>query len=179
MRIFLDNFHQGGKYTAQIASHQAELKREETFTDQKSLSITYLQIEYLNMDNIPGYGKNNERENIVHIKCTLSGGGNRSAEKYFKKILKDKKKARADDDSDKQWTGRTTPKCFRCGSVDHLTSKCPKPPRDNENGRSKYVSMKVVLMHRKKKVRTVIMVMTKNIYAFMAQIYANDEILRR
>ena len=28
MHIFLDNFHQGGKYSAQIASHQAELIRE-------------------------------------------------------------------------------------------------------------------------------------------------------
>ena len=25
---FLDNFHQGGKYSAQIVSHQAELRRE-------------------------------------------------------------------------------------------------------------------------------------------------------
>ena len=25
----MDNFHQGGKYSAQIASHQAELRREE------------------------------------------------------------------------------------------------------------------------------------------------------
>ena len=29
MHTFLDNFHQGGKYSAQIASHQAELTREE------------------------------------------------------------------------------------------------------------------------------------------------------
>ena len=28
MRIFLDNFHQGGKYTAQIDIHQVELRRE-------------------------------------------------------------------------------------------------------------------------------------------------------
>ena len=35
MHTFLDNFHQGGKYSAQIASHQAELRREEKFTDQK------------------------------------------------------------------------------------------------------------------------------------------------
>ena len=34
MHIFLDNFRQGGKYSAQISSHQAELRREETFTDQ-------------------------------------------------------------------------------------------------------------------------------------------------
>ena len=28
MRRFLDNFHEGGKYSAQIASHQSELRRE-------------------------------------------------------------------------------------------------------------------------------------------------------
>ena len=46
MHIFLDNFHQGGKYTAQISSQQAELRREGTFTDQKYLSITSLQTDY-------------------------------------------------------------------------------------------------------------------------------------
>ena len=35
IHIFLDNFHQGGKYSAQITSHQAELRREEKFNDQK------------------------------------------------------------------------------------------------------------------------------------------------
>ena len=34
MHTFLDNFQQGGKYSAQIASHQAELRREEKFTDK-------------------------------------------------------------------------------------------------------------------------------------------------
>ena len=43
MHTFLDNFHQGGKYSARIASHQAELRREEKFTDQKSLNISSLQ----------------------------------------------------------------------------------------------------------------------------------------
>ena len=33
MHIFLDNFHQGGRYTAQITSHQAEMVRKERFTD--------------------------------------------------------------------------------------------------------------------------------------------------
>ena len=28
MHILLDNFHQGGKYTSQISSHQAELIRK-------------------------------------------------------------------------------------------------------------------------------------------------------
>ena len=35
MHICSDNFHQGGKYTSQIASHLAELRTEETFNDQK------------------------------------------------------------------------------------------------------------------------------------------------
>ena len=35
MYTFLDNFHQGGKYSTKIASHQAELRREEKFTDYK------------------------------------------------------------------------------------------------------------------------------------------------
>ena len=42
MHIFLDNFNQGGKYSTQIASHQAELRREETFPDQKYLFISSL-----------------------------------------------------------------------------------------------------------------------------------------
>ena len=29
MHTFLDNFHQKGKYSAQLASHQAELRRED------------------------------------------------------------------------------------------------------------------------------------------------------
>ena len=39
MHTFLDKFCQGGKYSAQISSHQAELRKEENFTDQKYLSI--------------------------------------------------------------------------------------------------------------------------------------------
>ena len=34
MHTFLDNFHQSRKYLAQLASHQAELTREEKFPDQ-------------------------------------------------------------------------------------------------------------------------------------------------
>ena len=36
MHTFLDNFHQGGKYSSQIPIHQAELRREEEITDQKN-----------------------------------------------------------------------------------------------------------------------------------------------
>ena len=97
MYIFLDNFHQGGKYTAQIAIHAAELRREENFTDQKSLSITFLQTEYLNIDSSSGSGRNNERQNIVQTKFTFCGGANHSAE-IFKMIRKDTEKARAAGD---------------------------------------------------------------------------------
>ena len=38
MHTFLDSFHQGGKYSAQIESHQAELRREQKCNDQKCLN---------------------------------------------------------------------------------------------------------------------------------------------
>ena len=60
MHIFLEKFHQGGKYIAHIESHQAELRREETITDQTYSSITYLQTYYLDLDSSSGSGKNNE-----------------------------------------------------------------------------------------------------------------------
>ena len=51
MHTFLDKFHQGGKYSAQIASHQADLIREEKFTNKKSLSISSIHTDYLNLDS--------------------------------------------------------------------------------------------------------------------------------
>ena len=51
MHTFLDNFQQSGKYSAQLASHQAELRREEMYPDQKCLNISSLQTEYLNLDS--------------------------------------------------------------------------------------------------------------------------------
>ena len=61
MHTFLDNFHQGGKYSVQIARHQARLRRDKTFTDQKYLSILSLQTDYLNLESSSGFGINNER----------------------------------------------------------------------------------------------------------------------
>ena len=43
MHTFLDNFQQSGKYSAQLASHQAELRREEKYPDKKCLNISSLQ----------------------------------------------------------------------------------------------------------------------------------------
>ena len=71
MHTFLDKFYQGGKYYAQIAIHQAELRREEKFTDQKSLHISSLHTDYLNPDSSSGFGRNSERKHAVQTKCTF------------------------------------------------------------------------------------------------------------
>ena len=65
MHTFLDNFHEGGKYSAQIYSYQAELRREEKFTDQKLLNISSLQTDYLNLDISSGSSRNSERAHTV------------------------------------------------------------------------------------------------------------------
>ena len=65
MHVFLDNFHQGGKYSEQISSHQAQLIIEGSFTDQKYLSISSLHTDYLNLDSSSGCAKNKQRKNIV------------------------------------------------------------------------------------------------------------------
>ena len=88
MHTFLDKFHQGGKYSAQMASHQAELRREENFTDQKSLNISSLQTDYLNLDSSSGYSRNSEGAHDVQTNCTFCGGNNHSAEM----LQKDKKR---------------------------------------------------------------------------------------
>ena len=66
MHIFLDNFHQGGKYIAKMARQREELRRKGKFIDQKSLSITSLKTDYLNLERISGSDINNEKENIFH-----------------------------------------------------------------------------------------------------------------
>ena len=65
MHIFLDNFHHVGKYSAQIASHQAELRREGKFTYYKYLSILSLQTGYLNLVSSSGFGRNIDRANTI------------------------------------------------------------------------------------------------------------------
>ena len=58
MHILLNNFHQGRKYSVQIASHQAGLRREEKVTDQKSAYIKSIQTDSLNIDSISGFCRN-------------------------------------------------------------------------------------------------------------------------
>ena len=82
MHKILDNFHQGGKYSAQIASHQAELRREEKFTDQNALTISLLKTDYLNIDSSSSVSsRHSERAHYVQAKCTFCAGNNHPAEK--------------------------------------------------------------------------------------------------
>ena len=65
MHTVLDNVHKGGKDSAQIARHQAELRREGKFTDQKYLSVSSLQTDYLNLYSSSDCDRNSERANTV------------------------------------------------------------------------------------------------------------------
>ena len=95
MHTFLYNFHQSGKYSSQIASHQAELRREEKFTDQKSLNISSLQTDYLNIDSSSSVSSRHiNRSHSVQAKCTFCVGNNHYAENCFKRIRQEKEKAR-------------------------------------------------------------------------------------
>ena len=89
MHILLHNFHQDEKYIAQISSYQAELRREEKFSDQKSLSITSLQTYYLNPDSSSVSGRKNNKANLVQTKWTLCEGNNHSTENFLKRTIKD------------------------------------------------------------------------------------------
>ena len=73
------------------------MRREEKFTDRKSLNVSSLQTDYLNLDGSSGSSRNIERAHDVQRKCAFCGGNNHSAEKCFKRIRKEKEKARAVD----------------------------------------------------------------------------------
>ena len=92
MHTFLDNFHQGGKYYSQIPSHQVDLRIEGKFTDQKYLSISSLQTDYINIDSSSGCGRNIDISNTVQTKCTFCGGANHSAENVSKGPERKRKK---------------------------------------------------------------------------------------
>ena len=100
-----------------------------------------LQTEYLNLDSSQsGFSKHNEKANSVKEKCTYFGLTNHSVEKCFKKIRKDKEKARSAGASSNKNSDCPPRKRFRCGSVDHIIAKCQKPPKDGEKKNGKKVS---------------------------------------
>ena len=51
MYTFLNFFQQGVKYSTQISGHQVVLTKEEKMVNPKSLYISDLQIDYLNLEN--------------------------------------------------------------------------------------------------------------------------------
>ena len=111
------------------------MRREENFTDQKSLNISYLHTASLNIDSSSsGSSRHSEREHYVQAKCTFCGGHNYSAEKYFKRTRKEKEKARVVDVSSNRKMECATQKCFRCGSEYHMIEKCPEQVCFNEKG---------------------------------------------
>ena len=148
MHTFLDNFHQSGKYSAQLASHNAELRREEMYPDQRCLNISSLQTEYLNLDNSNlGSSKHNEKANSAKTKCTYCELSNHSVETCFKKIRKEKEKSRSTGTSSNKNSDCSARKCFRCRSEDHIIAKCPKPPKDSEKDASLKNLRKKVIVH--------------------------------
>ena len=66
--------------------------REETFTDEKSLNISSLQTDYLNLVSSSGFGINSERAKNVKKNCTFCGGTNHSAENNSKGLDRKRKK---------------------------------------------------------------------------------------
>ena len=89
----------------------------------------------------------------------------------IKRIRQEKGKACAGGHSDNRQTERTHRKCFRCGSEDHLISKFPKPPKENEKRRNQlhfYSKSNRVCDNRKN-------ISEQEIYASMARMYVNDK----
>ena len=112
MQTFMDNFHQGGKYSAQIASHQAELRKEDKFTDKNIYLFHPYILDYLNLGSISGCGRSSDRSNTVQTECNFCGGANHYAEKNSKGSERKRKKYRVAGDSDNRQMERTPRKCF-------------------------------------------------------------------
>ena len=68
------------------------MRREEKFTDQKSLNISSLQTDYLNLDSSSVFDRDSKRAHDFQTECTFCGGVNHSAEQCFKRIIKEKEK---------------------------------------------------------------------------------------
>ena len=99
------------------------------------MNISSVQTDYLNLERSSDFGRNSERENTVQTKCTFCGGTNHSSESFFKRIRLEKEKSCASSHSDNRGTERTSKKCFRCRSEDHLITKFPKSQKYYEKRR--------------------------------------------
>ena len=69
------------------------MRREETITDKKSLNISSLQTDYLNLDSSSGFYRDSEGAHDVQTECKYCGSINHYAEQCFKKEKKVKEKS--------------------------------------------------------------------------------------
>ena len=125
------------------------------------MNISSLQPDYLNLDSSSCFDRDSEGTHSVQIEYTFCGGVNRSAEHCFKRIRKEKEKARAVDVSSNRKMKCTYRKCFRCGSEDHMIAKCAKQVCFVENFNCACDSSKNINDHK--------------IYASLARMSSNDE----
>ena len=129
IHTFLENLQKVRKYFAQIEIHQAEFRREENFIDQKSLSISDLQIDYLILDNSVG---NTERANVYQWRWSHFGGSHLNGF-CFKQHIKNKGHKKSTFNSlnfNNKRTERNGWKpntCMRCVLENYLSENCLKP----------------------------------------------------
>ena len=71
MQTALENLQQGGNYYDQIIRHQAELRGEENFIRQKSLSISEFQMDDVSLENLV---RNNESGFFSQLRFSYCGG---------------------------------------------------------------------------------------------------------
>ena len=90
------------------------------------MNISSLQTDYVNIYGRSGFNRDGERAHNVQTECTFCGRVNYSAEQCFKRIRKEKEKARAVDVSSNSQMERPPRKCYKCGSEDHMIAKCSK-----------------------------------------------------
>ena len=86
MHTFLENFQQVGRYSAHIKRRQSEFRRKEKCVDQKSLSISALKNDFLNLENSV---RNTERASFDQPMCSHCGLSH-PTRKLFKQQRKDK-----------------------------------------------------------------------------------------
>ena len=98
------------------------------------MNISPLQTDYLNIDSSSGFDRYIERAHDVQTECTFCGDVNNYAEQCFKRIIKEKEKARAVDVSSNRQMECTPRKCFRCVSEDHMIAKDLNQVFLNEKG---------------------------------------------
>ena len=127
------------------------MRREEKFTDKKSLKISSLQTDYLNIDSSSGFGRDSERAHAVQTECKFCRVVNHSKDFFFKRIRKEKEKSRTVDVSSKRNMERTPREYLGCESEDHRIAKCPKEVCLNEKGNYIMVRMKTDTEHLCKK----------------------------